>query len=103
MRYERALRFFLAFIMGFILATLLHFAANAHSWYDPACCGMQDCHPIDSCDELHELPNGDYTWNGMTFEKGNVKSSHDNHCHVCVHDFHDGVPRGLCVYILQGS
>ncbi len=79
----------------------LNLILPAHDWYDPQCCGGQDCHPVP-CEELVEQGNGDWKWNVYTFDKNKVTSSHDSKCHVCVHSTGIGkVP--LCAYIQLGT
>lgn len=77
---------------------------RAHSWYDADCCSDNDCHPIDSCDELHEQPDGSYRWTSpkgqsFSFRKDRVRPSKDAHCHVCVLDNPPYYQGGLCAYI----
>ena len=76
-----------------------------HSWYDQDCCEDTHCHPIEDCEELHEQPNGSYTWTdpaGATFffRADRIRPSKDGKCHVCTL----GSTRyGLCAYIQLGT
>jgi len=89
-----------------VILALLWFIhpAPAHSWYDLDCCHDNDCHQIDSCEELHEQPDGSYTWTDhnevkYTIRKDRVRASHDSHCHVCTM-MYGGMPVGICAYII---
>lgn len=77
--------------------------ASAHDWYSFKCCSNNDCHPIESCDEITENADGSATWQGMTTRSDNVYPSKDAHCHVCVIERTMGGPALLCVYTVQGS
>lgn len=70
----------------------------AHDWYDPKCCGGQDCHPVP-CDQLSEDSKGNWHWGPYTFYKNAIEPSKDSKCHVCIH----GGYNPICVYIQQGS
>ena len=91
------------YLVAILSASTISTLVYAHSFYDHDCCSDQDCHPIESCDELHEQPDGSYTWTddaGRTyrFRSERVRPSKDAHCHVCT------VARyGLCAYIQQNS
>ena len=75
-----------------------------HSWYDRDCCSNTDCHPIESCDELHELPDGQYSWTDQAghkfnFRQDRIRPSKDGKYHVCTL----GTAYGLCAYIQLGT
>src|SRR5882672_9567375 len=59
-----------------------------HELYTSGCCNAKDnggdCHPINSCDELEELPNGEYKWKHYTFNRLGVHPSKNSKCHVCI-------------------
>lgn len=94
--YREMFRSLLKVAIVYILFTT---ACQAHSWYDPSCCSDQDCHPIASCSELTELPDGKVQWEDKIFDKANVKPSQDGKCHVCIGA--TGFP--YCVYIQLGT
>jgi hypothetical protein len=85
-------------LLGLCMYSCTMTPAPAHSWYERDCCHDKDCHPIASCAEIKELPDGSYVWNGITFAKASRRVSHDNSCHVCVME---GMPLhyGICIYI----
>ena len=93
------MRHFWTLLAAGVIAWSLGMGAHwawGHSWYDHDCCSDQDCHPIESCDELHELPKGSYEWDGFIIRKERVRPSKDAHCHVCTTSTR---PYGLCAYI----
>ena len=89
--------------LGNLFAILMLVASNvparAHDWYDADCCSGIDCHPIASCDEFSEQPDGSYVWHGpegknYSIRKERIRPSKDGKCHVCTSG-----PYGLCAYI----
>ena len=83
-----------------LLALLLLAAApaSAHSWYPEECCKQKHCHPAP-CDAIK--PDGagfwwfdDATQQRIFFEHGQVKSSQDDLCHVCVMGW-----TGVCIFL----
>lgn len=80
--------------------------ASSHSWYPMQCCHDKDCHPIDSCEEIEDLPDGKVRWRGMIFDKDRVHPSQDAKCHVCIFE-HSWSPKDpptpMCIFTQQGS
>lgn len=69
-------------------------------WYDPSCCNLQDCRPVENQRDiqpmilLHE-PVLRYKPTGSVFPKRLWKVSKDERYHVCIYS--DGTP--ICIYI----
>ena len=82
--------------------------ANAHSFYDAACCHNRDCYPLPDGYSYYELPDGNYhaAWisphTGKIVEgivsRNNVKDTHDGKEHGC--ETPESKPR--CLYIHRG-
>ncbi len=112
---ERApFRFAVLYIVAFFLAALFVIwiitsmfagAAQAHGWYDRACCMDKDCHPVP-CDDIRGDAKGGFIWHrgpndDVFFLKERLKVSQDGACHVCVAS---GVsPAGICIYLPWSS
>lgn len=74
-----------------IIALLL-----AHSFYSAECCSGRDCHPVP-CDQIVMMPNGDFRWNKVMFNRSVMHVSEDGGCHVCVADAMAMI--GRCLYL----
>lgn len=72
----------------------------AHSFYDPSCCGGNDCHPL-SDNEVVEAPDG-YHWHGMTvpYADRTILLSPDERFHICILPRD---PRPRCLYVPRRS
>lgn len=78
--------------------------AYAHSWYPYECCSGKDCKPV-ACDEIEELKDGTFRYDGVTFAKSSERPSQDSKCHVCIQDYSLGgkaMRSGRCIFMLQG-
>lgn len=95
---------FTAWLFG-MLASIPAQAHHAPSgWQYPwSCCSNQDCRPVP-CDTLEDIGDGKVldNENGQTYQKDQVFSSGDSHCHLCTElGKVDGKP--ICAFIQQGS
>jgi hypothetical protein len=75
--------------------------ANAHGWYDKACCADKDCHPVN-CDDISHNSAGDFVWHEIIFYRTSMKVSQDGGCHVCVNSATLN-PLGICIYMPSES
>lgn len=90
-----------------VLAALVAFVAvaEAHSWYEGACCSNNDCWPVHD-DEVVEMRGGGWKHlpTGAEFRDRpgdvRVRPSRDRHFHVCVRP---NSYEGLCIYVRQGT
>lgn len=82
---------------------LISFVVLAHSWYDPTCCGGDDCRPVPAT-ELIEIEEGKWKHlpTGAIFKKVQVHPSKDGRFHVCIGNKNHDRGRPYCVYIVQG-
>jgi hypothetical protein len=81
----------------FMLSALLWTCsrADAHGWYDPACCSERDCAPADEA--VVDLPDGGVRVEGhgvLAATDPRLRRSKDFEAHVCV----SASGRLLCVY-----
>lgn len=82
-----------------ICMLLLSTPAYSHSWYDPDCCGENDCEPVkiftDAGGNYAVLKNGQkwYILNPRL-----VRPSQDDNYHVCIH-----MNQVWCFYVPTGS
>jgi hypothetical protein len=95
-------------IIGLVLLSATQ--VIAHDWYSLKCCSDSDCHPIASCAELLEQPDGSIKWEGYVFSPDKIQLSHDKDCHVCIHEttqWYNGTShiekKPMCVYNHLGS
>lgn len=98
-----ARRWFLAILF---LVILLAWAlpALSHDWYDPECCGGNDCRPVPSL-EIEEIDGGyRHIPTGAIFlwKNGQVKPSRNRNFHVCIGNKPHDMGKPYCIYILQG-
>jgi len=64
---------------AFLILSCMSASASAHSWYDPACCSDQDCHPTD---QVRETPEG-YRIKNRLYPYGFARRSLDDQFHIC--------------------
>lgn len=82
-----------------LLGWLLLSPVQAHEWYEPACCGGHDCHPVEA-DEVKQFDDGSYGWSTFKFSTGMVRPSRDGKYHVCVGTDEGGFPIfPRCIYV----
>lgn len=60
-------------------AALVATPVLAHSWYDAACCNVNDCHPIEG---VEERPDG-YHYRNVVVPYGKARKSLDGGFHAC--------------------
>lgn len=72
-------------------------AALSHSWYEPACCGGQDCGPVDDA-VVDERRDGVHVkgFGVLSYSDPRLRWSRDFEAHVCATK--GGEPKLLCVY-----
>jgi hypothetical protein len=71
-------------VVGLMLIGLSLSVAHGHSWYDPDCCGDNDCAPIAK--ERVQFVNGGYLIDGKHFIEATstrVRGSQDDQFHAC--------------------
>lgn len=91
--------------LGVVLLLLsVNAQVEAHSWYDPSCCGGLDCHPVE-IEDVIPLDNGRWKYlpTGTVFEANQIKPSRDQYFHVCIGISDHNLGRPYCLYILQGA
>jgi len=72
---------------------------NVPDWYDPACCNLRDCHPVDNPNDIEPLMHGTepvLRWipGDIIFVRSKFRKSQDERFHVC----HIGTSP-MCIYI----
>lgn len=79
-----------------------HGVGNLPDWYDPGCCNLRDCRPVEDKDiEFVTQGGSDFVRHiptGLLFQRSQWKTSQDERYHVCIYN---GGP--LCVYIRAGA
>jgi hypothetical protein len=71
--------------------------AQAHSWYEPACCSGVDCAPVEDS-VVEEMPDGVHVsgFGTLNYDDPRLRWSQDFEAHVCATTI---APRKLlCVY-----
>lgn len=88
-------------IMWAVYALLVTAAiANAHDWYESACCSGKDCAPVPegSVVETHDgiVVKG---WGILSESDGRIRWSQDDRDHICARPANQwGPAKLLCVY-----
>ena len=91
-------------LASIVLSGLLLTTALAHGWYDPDCCGDQDCEPVSATSYVSQkegLPVLTVTTSFGTYPltaETKIRHSKDNRMHACI--FMD---RLWCLYLPPGS
>jgi len=72
-------------------------AADAHSWYEVACCSGVDCAPVPDT-VVEELPDGVHVsgFGVLSYSDPRLRWSRDFEAHVCATQ--GSQPKLLCVY-----
>lgn len=88
----------LLFIIIFMTISVMTTIVNSHSWYDPECCGGNDCEPV----VVRTDANGNYAVlkNGQKWyidKPKTQKPSKDDSYHVCIH-----MNQVWCLYVPPG-
>ena len=91
-------------IVVFLIVSILFVSvvmALAHDDYPLLCCNGTasggDCHPV-SCDSITETKDG-AVWGKFKFSSGQIFSSFDLRCHICVSE--SGIPH--CAFLQPTS
>jgi hypothetical protein len=86
-------------LIGLIFIMMTATAALTHSWYDPDCCGGNDCEPVkvqvDNDGNFVVLKNGQ-KW--RIDKPRSVRPSKDDNYHVCIF-----LNQVWCLYVPTGG
>lgn len=87
-------------LIGLTIIIMTTTAALSHSWYDPDCCGGNDCEPVkvqvDSGGNFAVLKNGQKWYIDKSYKP--PRPSQDENYHVCIH-----MNQVWCLYVPTGG
>jgi hypothetical protein len=86
-------------VIAVALALIWTGAADAHGWYDPECCGEQDCKPVADgvVNDANDSGVDVQGFGHIGPKDSRLRMSLDVHDHLCIHTYAES-QRLICVY-----